>query len=88
MGAHTTVSAKGQVVIPKELRERLRWTVGTSLEVIETGGGVMLKPREAGRERITLEEFYHRVPPHDGSPVSLEDMDKAIQDELARRACR
>ena len=81
MGAHTKLSAKGQVVIPKELRERLRWVPGTALDVVETAGGLILRPRMPVREGISWEEFRRRVPRHEGPPISIEDMHKAV-DEL------
>jgi len=79
------VSAKGQIVIPKAVRERLRWAAGMSLEVVEIAGGVVLKPRRAEQERITVEEFERRHPPYRGPPVSIEDMERAILDQAARR---
>ena len=81
MNAHTTVSAKGQVVIPKAVRDRLRWPPGTMLEVVETSSGVTLRPREPIRKGISWEEFRRRVPRHEGPPVSIEGMHKAV-DEL------
>ena len=85
MNAQTKLSAKGQVVIPKSLRERLKWDEGAELEVIETANGVLLRPVPISRERITIEEFEERVPPHDGPPLSLAQMDEAVEREAARR---
>lgn len=42
--AITTVSSKFQIVIPKEVRERVRLTVGQRLHVIEKGGVITLVP--------------------------------------------
>jgi AbrB family looped-hinge helix DNA binding protein len=45
MKSATRVTSKGQVVIPKPVREQLRWASGTRLEVeIMGGGAVRLKP--------------------------------------------
>lgn len=85
MNARTKLSAKGQVVIPKAVRDRLCWEEGAALEVVERADGVLLRVATAPRERITMEEFKRRVPPYDGPPLSLEDMDKAVLDEAARR---
>jgi AbrB family looped-hinge helix DNA binding protein len=46
MTAMTKVSAKGQVVIPKDVRDRLRWPQGTELEVVDGPAGVMLRKKE------------------------------------------
>ena len=40
----TTVSSKGQVVIPRQLREKHRLTSGMRLEVGETDEGLVLSP--------------------------------------------
>lgn len=85
MGAQTKLSAKGQVVIPKPIRDRLRWREGASLEVLETANGVLLRPAAASRERITVEEFRRRHPPRPGATLTLEQMDEAIAREAARR---
>lgn len=37
-----TVSSKGQVVIPREVREKLNITKGTKLEIIEMDGEIVL----------------------------------------------
>jgi AbrB family looped-hinge helix DNA binding protein len=40
----TTVSSKGQVVIPRHLREKHRLTSGMRLQVSETEEGLVLSP--------------------------------------------
>jgi AbrB family looped-hinge helix DNA binding protein len=47
--ATTTVSSKGQVVIPRPLREKYRWTAGTRLQVAETDEGLVLAPLRQAR---------------------------------------
>ena len=42
--ATTTVSSKGQVVIPRALREKYRLTSGTRLHVAESAEGLVLSP--------------------------------------------
>ena len=41
----TRLSSKGQVIIPKGFRTSHHWLTGLELQVIETGDGVLLKPR-------------------------------------------
>jgi len=49
MKSATRVTSKGQVVIPKPVREQLRWISGTQLTVEVMGdGAVRLMPLEAG----------------------------------------
>jgi AbrB family looped-hinge helix DNA binding protein len=47
--ATTTVSSKGQVVIPRALREKYRLTSGTRLQVAESDEGLVLAPLEPAR---------------------------------------
>ena len=48
MATATRLTSKGQVVIPKAVRDRLRWVPGTELAVEEVGtGAVRLSPLEA-----------------------------------------
>jgi len=44
---HTTVSAKGQITIPKALRESLGIRPGTILEVAAVRGNLIVQKREA-----------------------------------------
>ena len=85
MNAETKVSSKGQVVIPKQFRDRLGWVAGTELEIEESADGVFLRPKRDPRRRINLEEFERRRPKYDGPVVSIEEMNQAILDEAARR---
>lgn len=39
------LSAKGQVIIPKSFRSMHRWESGLELMVIDTGDGLLLKPK-------------------------------------------
>lgn len=45
----TTVSSKGQVVIPRGLREKYRLTAGTRLEIAESDEGLVLAPVKQAR---------------------------------------
>jgi AbrB family looped-hinge helix DNA binding protein len=39
------LSSKGQVIIPKAIRNAHRWEAGLDLVVIDTGDGILLKPK-------------------------------------------
>jgi len=85
MNAQTKVSAKGQIVIPKELRSRLDWVPGTQLEIEESADGLILRSARHSRPRISYDEFRRRLPRYDGPPVSIEEMNEEILQEAARR---
>jgi AbrB family looped-hinge helix DNA binding protein len=41
----TKLSSKGQVIIPKAVRKTHHWEAGLELVVIDTGDGILLKPK-------------------------------------------
>ena len=88
MGIHeqigTVVSTKGQIILPKAIRDRRRWTAGTKLTVEETPDGVLLRASPVFQE-TTLDEVFGSMR-YDGPALSLEDMDAAVMREAKRRA--
>jgi AbrB family looped-hinge helix DNA binding protein len=57
--ATTLVTAKGQVTIPKHIRDRKGIAAGTRLEVVERGGEIVLrKPRRATSRRAARDEEF------------------------------
>jgi AbrB family looped-hinge helix DNA binding protein len=82
----TTVSTKGQVILPKAIRERLQWPAGTRLEVELTGDGVLFKA--APLFPPTRSEDVFGMLQHRGPPVSLAEMDAGIMAEVRRRHAR
>lgn len=81
--ASTHLSAKGQVVIPKPLRDAAGWRVGLELEVEATEGGVILRPRALGRARAV--ESLLGCTGYQGPPRSLAEMDAAVDREAKAR---
>lgn len=78
MNAQTKVSAKGQIVIPKAVRDELNWPVGTRLEVERVGGALTLRPLKSAAGTLSLDEFIVRRPRYEGRPLSLEEIDAAV----------
>ena len=72
----THLSSKGQVIIPKAVRESHRWHSGQPLEVIDTPDGVLLRSKPPFVQ-TTLDEVAGSLP-YKGSPVSLDEMEEAI----------
>ena len=79
----TRVSSKGQVVLPKSLREELDWPAGTELSIEKRDGAVVLRRMSTIRP-TTLDEVAGMLK-YGGPPVLLEDMERAIDAELAER---
>ncbi|MCG9915963.1 MAG: AbrB/MazE/SpoVT family DNA-binding domain-containing protein [Phenylobacterium sp.] len=80
----TVLSTKGQVILPKALRDRRNWTPGVCLQVEETEDGLLLK-RAPLFESTNLDDVF-AVLKRPGVGVSLEEMDEALLAEAARRA--
>lgn len=80
----TTVSTKGQVILPKAVRERRDWNAGTRLLVEDTADGVLLK--QAPAFAPTRPEAVFGMLPHRDAPKSVEEMDAAVLLEARRRA--
>lgn len=82
----TTLSTKGQVILPSAIRQRLEWRAGTRLTVEETAEGVLLKPAPAFAE--TRPQAVFGILPHSGRPKTLEEMDAGVLAEARRRHAR
>ncbi|MCD0419979.1 AbrB/MazE/SpoVT family DNA-binding domain-containing protein [Rubrivivax sp. JA1024] len=82
----TTVSTKGQVILPKAIRQRRQWPAGTRLTVEETPDGVLLRP--APLFASTRPDEVYASLRFDGPPKSLDDMAAAVATEARRRHAR
>jgi AbrB family looped-hinge helix DNA binding protein len=89
MNAKTILSAKGQVVIPKDVRDHLGLKPGQQLEVIETAGGVLLRPayQKSGRsfEQITA-SIQKIMGKYKGPPLTIEEIDRAAEEAWRKSA--
>lgn len=77
------LSSKGQVTIPKILRDRHRWNAGQQLAVIDTAEGVLLRPFRAFQP--TKLEQVAGILKYSGKPVSVETMEEAIEQGALER---
>ncbi len=79
----TTVSTKGQVILPKAIRQRRHWAAGTRLVVEETPDGVLLKAAPLFPPTRPEDVFASLV--YAGPPKTLEEMNAGIEAEARRR---
>jgi AbrB family looped-hinge helix DNA binding protein len=79
----TTVSTKGQVILPKAIRQRRDWHTGTRLVVEETAEGILLRRAPTFSPAVPKAVFAMLLPK--GAPKSVEDMDAAVLAEARRR---
>lgn len=69
----SALSIKGQITIPKEIREHLRVKPGDRVKFfIHPNGTVVMLPK------IPASALKGIVRPRNGGPVSLEEMDSAV----------
>ena len=68
-----TVTSKGQVTIPAEIRRKLRLHAGSKIDFVENKAGEMVIRSRTGNIR----ELYGFLK-YDGPPLTIEQMDEAI----------
>jgi AbrB family looped-hinge helix DNA binding protein len=85
MNARVKISSKGQLVLPKAVRDAYRLDAGSEVEVEASGDVILLRPRpKKVRKTYTLDEVAGFLK-YEGPPVTIEDMDRAIEEEVRRR---
>jgi AbrB family looped-hinge helix DNA binding protein len=81
------VSSKGQIVIPKTLRDAKGLGVGSVLEVVDHPEGILLKTQP--KKKYTLDDLLNVLPPYKGPPITdemmQERMDEAMRERWARK---
>lgn len=82
----TRVSTKGQVVLPKAIRNQPGFGSGSELTVRFEEGRVVLEPAPLFPP-TTLDDLIGIVE-YDGPPITVEQMDQAIEEEVRRRHAR
>lgn len=80
----TVMSTKGQVILPKAIRDLRQWVAGTQLIVENTADGVLLKPATIFPE-TDLKDIFGALR-YSGPALSVAAMDAAIASEAKRRA--
>ena len=79
MGAFTKMTSKGQLTIPKEVREQLGLAVGTRFYVTVRDGEVVARPKN--KKLADLAGMLGRPP--SGKSLTIEKIDEAIMDAVA-----
>lgn len=81
--ARTRLSSKGQVIIPKAVRDARGWRAGQELIVEDRGDAVALRP--ARPFPPTSVDDLLGCTGYTGPRLSLDDMEAAIGDEAKAR---
>lgn len=82
----TQLSSKGQIILPKTVRDLHRWGPGTDFVVEDTADGVLLRPLKSGR--VTRVADIAGCLKGEGLSLTLEAMDAAIDAEVQVRRDR
>ena len=71
------LSSKGQVVIPKQIREELHWQVGATLTLINNGSSITLKAqaKPSGHDLSDLIGMLQ----HQGPAIPTERLCQAVE---------
>jgi AbrB family looped-hinge helix DNA binding protein len=80
------MSSKGQLVVPRELREARGWGEGTVLVLEETPRGLLLRLPDP--ERTLDVDDLVGCAGYSGRRRTLAEMERAIRDEARRRGTR
>ena len=79
-----TLSSKGQIVIPKRIRESHGWKPGATFIIVEEDNGLFLKP--AIKKKTASIEDVIGCAGYSGPKKTLAEMDAAIMEEAQRQA--
>lgn len=82
----TRLSAKGQIVLPKAVRDLHNWGPGTDFTVEDTGDAIVLRPVRKGR--VSRLEDVAGCLRYLGPPPTTEEMNAAIEAEVRARHAR
>ncbi len=81
----TRVSTKGQVILPKPIRDARNWPAGTRLVVENTDAGVLLRAAPLF-EPTTLDQVFGMLRRPGQRALTIEEMDAGVLEEAKRRA--
>jgi AbrB family looped-hinge helix DNA binding protein len=82
--ATTKLSSKGQIILPKSVRDANRWPAGTEFSVENVAEGVLLKPLRPF-SRTQLENVAGCLSRPEATARSVEEMDAAIMKNVRKR---
>lgn len=83
----TTISTKGQVILPKAVRDQLHWDAGTRLAVEQTADGLLLKPLMSTFAAARVEDVFGCLA-YSGVAKSAKEMDAGVVAEARLRHAR
>jgi AbrB family looped-hinge helix DNA binding protein len=83
----TVLSTKGQVILPKSIRDEKNWAPGARLTVESTHDGVLLRQAERPFAPTTFDEVRGCLSGR-GKSLTQEEIDQALRAAAKRRYAR
>lgn len=80
----TQLSSKGQIVLPKAIRDLHQWEPGTTFTVEDKQDGVLLRPTTT-LAHTRIEDVVGCLDYH-GPAKTIEEMNAAVMEEAKRHA--
>ena len=78
--ALATITNKGQVTIPKPVRNLLNLDTGSKIEFIVNGNReALLRPISKSK---TVDDMFGKLDNHNIVPISIEEMNEAIKQKM------
>ena len=74
----TRLSSKGQVIIPKSIRNTHQWSIGQEFIVEDTAEGILLKPKTPF-PKTSVKDVAGCLK-YSGAAKSIEEMDDAVRE--------
>jgi AbrB family looped-hinge helix DNA binding protein len=87
MNARAKISSKGQLVLPKAIRDAYGLGAGSEVDIETAGDAIVLKPRKRrpqGGRAYTVDDVAGMLK-YDGPPVAIEDMNRLVEEDFRRR---
>ncbi len=84
MNVRAKVSSKGQLVLPKAVRDAHGLGPGSEVEVESVGDTIVLRPAtRTARKKYSIDEVAGFLK-YDGPAVVIEDMNRGVEEEARR----
>jgi AbrB family looped-hinge helix DNA binding protein len=81
MATTVTVSVKGQIALPAEVRRKLGITGGSRLLVETSGNAVILRPAKSGKKTVRKGKG---IVPNTAGQMSIKEMDERVDQALRK----
>lgn len=80
MASTATLTSKGQMTLPKDVRDDLNLKPGDRIDIVKVQGRYVLRPRN-----LTVDDVYGMLRRPGQKPLTVEEMDEGIAKAVAER---